>query len=127
MKKVKKLKKEICGFVKESVLLQNKIKNLHISLKKKDVKIKNQAKELTSLNFTKDNRLSFLENENAQLKQSSARISHENIQLVINRDKSLNALESVYNGQMKVLDSENKRLSIIIDNYEVKLKITVKD
>tara|TARA_R110000782_G_scaffold72165_2_gene144577 strand:+ start:1443 stop:1664 length:222 start_codon:yes stop_codon:yes gene_type:complete len=40
--------------------------------------------------------------------------------------KAVDKLTNMYESQLKVQDSEMRRLNIIIDNYEVKLNITVK-
>ena len=43
------------------------------------------------------------------------------------KNRVIQKLSNMYESQLKVQDSEIRRLNIIIDNYEVKLKITVKE
>ncbi len=43
------------------------------------------------------------------------------------KNRVIQKLSNMYESQLKVQDSEMRRLNIIIDNYEVKLKITVKE
>jgi hypothetical protein len=43
------------------------------------------------------------------------------------KNRVIRKLSNMYESQLKVQDSEMRRLNIIIDNYEVKLKITVKE
>lgn len=42
------------------------------------------------------------------------------------KNRVIQKLSNMYESQLKVQDSEIRRLNIIINNYEVKLKIIVK-
>jgi len=43
------------------------------------------------------------------------------------KNRVIRKLSNMYESQLKVQDSEMRRLNIIINNYEVKLKITDKE
>ena len=42
------------------------------------------------------------------------------------KNRIIEKLTNMYESQLKVQDSEMRRLNIIIDNYEFKLNITIK-
>ena len=62
---------------------------------------------------------------NTQLQNKKLREIIKN--LFNNNSESIEELTDIYENQLKVQDLEMRRLNIIIDNYEVKLNITIKE
>ena len=89
---------------------KQKIKNLHIALKKKDVENRK------AINLRTVNGYGY-----------PIKTVKEQMKVIIRKNSVLDKLENLYGSQLKVQDNEINRLNIILNNYEVKLKITVKD
>tara|TARA_R110001632_G_scaffold1663_1_gene7265 strand:+ start:773 stop:1027 length:255 start_codon:yes stop_codon:yes gene_type:complete len=81
---------------------------------KKELKIRIEAQS---------NWISYLRRNKKELKIRNKELDIELVKSVWINEK----LSNMYESQLKVQDSEIRRLNIIIDNYEVKLNITTKE
>tara|TARA_R110001606_G_scaffold2504_5_gene10986 strand:- start:4089 stop:4355 length:267 start_codon:yes stop_codon:yes gene_type:complete len=79
-------------------------------------------KELKITIEAQSNWISYLRRNKKELK-----IRNKELDIKLARAVNINEkLSNMYESQLKVQDSEMRRLNIIINNYEVKLNITVK-
>ena len=101
----KKMKKE------NVVMYENKIFNLHESIKKKDDKIKAQASVITSLEKK------YIEAKYKAEESETIKDKYVNsiMSLRDNLESKLDKMSDVHERQMKIAESEIKRLNTIID------------
>jgi hypothetical protein len=95
------------------MVYEKKADNLHKALRKKDEKIKNQANEISVLLSIKED----LENNEKTL--YSLMVSGER-RGAAKAIESINKMDDIHEKQMKVAESEIKRLNIIIHYLETK-------
>jgi len=110
-------------------LIKKQEKSLNINFKRiKSILARNNKLtiELNGVKSISESLGKVLDDRNEELftlKDENKELESKYDRLFDNGLKSITNLSNVYNGQMKVSDSEIKRLNIIIDNYETKLGI----
>jgi hypothetical protein len=99
-------------FYDNIIMYEKKVANLHEALRKEDIKIKNQAEEITKQQELR-NKLNMANEKAYDLMKENARLRDYGIE-------SIYKMDDIQESQMKVAECEIKRLNIIIHYLETK-------